>query len=90
VPLQRSLRRFTPEPVRFEEAADTLAPGVLLLDDILRGFLRTNAPVDARFHDLAAAMQDWLSARGEKVGVVEDPTYGRVEVYVIRPGVLSK
>ena len=90
VPFPRTLRRYTPEPVRFEEATDALAPEVLLLDEILRGFLRANVRVDAEFHDLAAAMQDWLAVRGRRMGVVEDPTYGRVEVYALRPAVLSE
>jgi len=90
VPFPGMLRRYTPEPVRFEEATDALAPRVLLLDEILRGFLRANVRVDSEFHDLAVAMQGWLAVRGVSVGAVEDPTYGRVEVYAIRPGVLSK
>jgi hypothetical protein len=71
-------------PVPFAEAADALAPRVFLLDEILRDFQRASARRGAPFHDLAAAMQDWLDARGERLGAVEDPTYGRVEVYVIR------
>jgi hypothetical protein len=86
VPFHWTLSRYAVRPVTFGEAIDTLAPRVFLLDRIVRGFFRDNAREDAVFHDLAEAMQDWLRARGEIAGSVEDPTYGRVEVYAIRTG----
>jgi hypothetical protein len=86
VPFNWTLSRFAVRPVSFETAVDTLAPRVFLLDEIVRGFLRTNVREDAEFHDLAAAMQDWLLSRGEKVGSAEDATYGRIDVYAIRSG----
>lgn len=84
VPLQWTLPRFAVHPVPFAAAADALSPRVFILDEILRDFHQANARPDAAFHDLAASMLDWLEARGERLGVVEDSTYGRVEVYAIR------
>jgi hypothetical protein len=84
VPLPWTLPRFAVRPVPFAAAADALAPRIFLFDEILRDFQRASARPGAEFHGLAAAMQDWLEARGERLGVVEDPTYGRVEVYAIR------
>ena len=84
VPLHWTLPRFAVRPLPFASAADALAPHVFLLDEILGDFRRDSLRPGARFHDLAAAMQEWLEAKGERLGVLEDPTYGRVEVYAIR------
>jgi hypothetical protein len=84
VPFNWTLPRFASRPVPFAAAADSLAPRVFLLDEILRDFRDANVRPDAEFHDLAAALQKWLAARGALLGVVEDQTYGRVEVYGVR------
>ena len=83
VPLSRALASRTPHPVPFAEAADALAPRVFLLDPVLRAFLRDDAAPSGPIRALAADVRAWLDRRGTLLATVEDPTYGRVEVYGI-------
>ena len=86
VPLHRTLARFTEQPVSFAEAVDGLAPDVFVVDQVLRDFFRDNDDPGAEFHGLAADVQRWVAERGRSIAVLEDPTYGRVEVYAIDVG----
>jgi hypothetical protein len=75
----------SPEPTlrrpSFEEALDAVAPTVVLLDERMRSFF-ADAGVQARGQ---SAMLDWLARRGFVLAsTVDDPTYGRIEIFSLR------
>jgi 4-amino-4-deoxy-L-arabinose transferase-like glycosyltransferase len=85
IPFHWTRPEFTPSPVPFAGAADTLAPGVFLLDATVRDLLRDQRPPDAPFHPLAEEVEAWLAARTSPLATVEDPSYGAVEVRAVSP-----
>jgi 4-amino-4-deoxy-L-arabinose transferase-like glycosyltransferase len=68
-----------PGGLPLDQGLDRLAPDAVLLDDRVESFL-SYEPV-AR-----AGLDTWLAAHGARlVDQVDDPTYGRMQVYTVRP-----
>jgi hypothetical protein len=82
VPLwQADPARWQP-PLRMAAALDRVAPDVILIDWRLRAYFASAPPEDARPRDALA----WMEAQGFRLqAVVDDRTYGRIEIYA-RPG----
>jgi hypothetical protein len=78
VPLwQADASRWSP-PLTMAEALDRIAPDVILIDSRMQAYFASAAPTDARPHEALA----WMASRGFTLSaVVEDRTYGRMEIY---------
>ncbi|MCL4263294.1 MAG: glycosyltransferase family 39 protein [Anaerolineae bacterium] len=74
VPMARSRDVTANPPPTIPEALTAVDPTVILIDDAVQGMLLAEP-----------AIRDWMTAQGfELQGVVEDTTYGRMEIWVQR------
>ncbi len=79
VPLFQTDPSYRPQPLTLEEALDRLAPEVILLDPRIRAYFQQDANVGREAYE-------WMDSRGYlQVAVIEDPTYGRMEVHRLEP-----
>jgi hypothetical protein len=84
VPIFLADERYTGTPVTFLEAADRLAPELFLVDPILREYMATSGGSGQPYARQAGQMRDYLRARRARLaGVVDDPGYGRFEIYAL-------
>jgi hypothetical protein len=74
VPLLQADAKYWTPPLTIDQALTNLDPDVVLLDTRLRALLAT-AP------EVASPVYGWLAEEGfALVGVVDDPTYGQMEI----------
>ncbi len=85
VPFHHALRRYMGTPVPFELAIERSHPDVFLLDPVLSDVLRSGAPADPEIQALRESVRDWLSRRGRLIATLDDPSYGRFEIYTVGP-----
>jgi hypothetical protein len=89
VPIARMSSQFTPAVApSFEAAVADYPPDVLLIDRFVRPLMgptpeRPTAPAAPAVR-FGASLQAYL-ARGQIIGTVDDPSYGRLDVYQMRP-----
>lgn len=82
VPIFWTNPKYVPQPVTFGQAAEAFPPDVILLDQIMLDFLAETADPASEFHPLNQEIWAYLRQRqAQRIGVVEDPTYGRLEIY---------
>jgi len=75
VPLSQANPDYRPVPLTLEEALGNTAPDVILIDPRMRDYFE-GAPLAAQ------TILDWMENEGYvRTVVIEDPTYGRMEVY---------
>ncbi|MEM7346819.1 MAG: hypothetical protein AAF485_21475, partial [Chloroflexota bacterium] len=82
VPLFWTDARYVPQPRPFAVSADLIPPNIILLDQIMLDFLSlTDNPQD-QLHPVNLELRAYLlDNRAKLIGELEDPTYGRVEIY---------
>ena len=69
-------------PLSMGAALDVVAPDVILMDDRMRGYFADAPSADPR----PRAALAWMQQHGfALLAVIDDPTYGRMEVYRISP-----
>jgi hypothetical protein len=86
VPIFWASDKYVPQPRPFAQTADTIPPDTLLLDQIMLDFLDATADPADQLHPLYLEIQAYLKQRqAYRLGVVEDPTYGRMEIYRLGP-----
>lgn len=85
LPFHLTRPEFTRRPVPFAEAADARAPDAVVVDAVVRDFLRDNRAPGALFHPLAAEVEAWLEARTAPLATLADATYGPLEVRAVVP-----
>jgi hypothetical protein len=82
LPLLRSDPAFHHDPLTLTQALDTINPEVVLLDGHMRDcFVADGTPVAARHCDYAQFRHYMREHQARLSGGVDDPDYGRVEVY---------
>jgi 4-amino-4-deoxy-L-arabinose transferase-like glycosyltransferase len=85
VPIFWTDRRYVPEPVSFGEAARAIPPDIILLDQIMLNFLAETADPDQPLHELGQQIWVYLQQHhAQRTGQIDDPTYGRLEIYQLR------
>jgi hypothetical protein len=78
VPFSQSDPTYRPRSLLVDEALDDLAPDVILIDSRFRTYL-DNAPAT---DPIPHAVRAWMNRRGfMQIAVVEDPTYGTMEIF---------
>ena len=84
VPIFWTDAKYVSKPVPFPQAAEAIPPDTILLDQIMLDFLAERAGNPDQFHPLRQQIRDYLSSRrATLIGVVDDPTYGRMEIYAL-------
>jgi hypothetical protein len=82
VPIFWTNSAYVPRPVSFDQAAQTIPPQVILLDEIMLDFLAETAPVDHPLHWLGQEIWAYLKHRqAQLIKQIDDPTYGRLQIY---------
>ncbi len=77
VPIWQSDPRYLSPPIPLTEALTAISPDVILLDPRIRAPFENN-------RELGEAFAGWVEREGyELAGVVEDPTYGPVEIFKV-------
>jgi 4-amino-4-deoxy-L-arabinose transferase-like glycosyltransferase len=85
VPIFWTNDRYVPQPTSFSQAVDAIPPDVILLDQIMLNFLAETAAPDHPLHQLGQEIWAYLHRRQvHDVGQVDDPTYGRVQIYQLK------
>lgn len=82
IPIVLTNPRFTAETHPFAESADRVRPELLLVDPAIRRFLDETG---SDFADLRAGMRAYLAERTLLRARLDDPSYGRLELYGVRP-----
>lgn len=76
VPLLQSNPGYWQPPLSLESALNGVDPTIILIDRRMRGLFEADP-------ETAAAALAWMAANGfEQTAVVEDDTYGRMEIYL--------
>lgn len=82
----RAYRRFNPDAT-FDEAARTLRPDVLIIDDHMRTFILEDPESAPRYarerHLLKKDVDDFLARRGTLVDQFDTAAYGTIEIHTI-------
>lgn len=81
VPIYRSDPRWTPGDTTFAEAADAVDADVLIVDPVLGRFLAEASTPSHPFHRLARDITAYSRGRWIHVATLDDPSYGRFEIY---------
>jgi hypothetical protein len=82
VPIYWTDSRYVPEPISFAEAVETVSPQIILLDQIMLNFLAETSAPDHPWHHLGQEIEAYLTQRQvQRIGQVNDPTYGRMQIY---------
>jgi 4-amino-4-deoxy-L-arabinose transferase-like glycosyltransferase len=77
VPIWQSDPRYLSPPIPLDEALTAISPDVILLDPRIRAPFENN-------RELGEVFEGWMEREGyELAGVVEDPTYGPVEIFKV-------
>jgi hypothetical protein len=77
--------RYVPHPLTFTEAVELRPPQVVLLDQIMLNFLAETESPQHPHHQLGQDIWNYLNMRQARlIGQIDDPTYGRVEIYRLR------
>jgi hypothetical protein len=85
VPIFWTDARYVAQPTSFSQAADAIPPNVILLDQIMLNFLAETAKADHPLHQLGQEIWAYLHQHQVGgVGRVDDPTYGRVQIYQLK------
>lgn len=85
VPLTQARPELTFVPTTFAAAMDAHPPEIVLIDPPLRELIEQAHVPAQRFHWLAVEVRDYLAARGCLTATFTDASYGRFEVYDLRP-----
>lgn len=82
VPIFWTSPNYVTQPLSFTQAVQANPPQVILLDQIMLDFLAETAAPNHPLHQLGHDIQAYLKERhGVLIGQVDDPTYGRMEIY---------
>ena len=85
VPIFWTSPKYVPHPVSFGQAAEAIPPTILLLDQIMLDFLADTADPSNDLYPLNREIEVYLQAKQARlIGTVDDPTYGRLEIYQLR------
>jgi hypothetical protein len=80
LPLWWSDPVYEERPVSFLSALDRVSPDIVLVDERMRNYFQNTGTDDPR----PAEFRAWLAARGARLtGLVDDKTYGRMEIYAV-------
>jgi 4-amino-4-deoxy-L-arabinose transferase-like glycosyltransferase len=79
VPLWQSDPRFSSPPIALEDALSAIAPDAILIDSrIVEAFVQNGS--------IGNTVRRWMAQEGYRaIGIVEDSTYGRVEIFGVEP-----
>jgi hypothetical protein len=81
VPLSWTDPRNEPRRLPLDEALESVAPDVVLMDPRMRAYFST---VAASNDEVPTRFAKWLQRhRGRMIGSVDNPTYGLIEVYQV-------
>jgi len=87
VPIFWTSDKYVPQPVLFSQAAEAIPPTILLLDQIMLDFLAETASPTNALYPLNQEIEAYLQAKQARlIGTVNDPTYGRLEIYQLQDG----
>lgn len=85
VPVFWSSPKYVEPPRPFAQTANLIPPDVILLDQIMLDFLAKTADPAAELHPLQQQIWRYLADRQARLtGVVDDPSYGRLEIYRLK------
>ncbi len=82
VPIFWTNPNYVSQPISFSEATQAILPQIILLDQIMLDFLAETAAPDHPLHQLGRDIWAYLPERRARlIGQVDDPTYGRMQIY---------
>ncbi|MDX1523627.1 MAG: hypothetical protein R3264_18510, partial [Anaerolineae bacterium] len=90
VPIFWTSRQYVPQPHSFAQAANAIPPDIVLLDQIMLDFLAESADPGHELNGLNQQIINYLaSPHATLIGEINDPTYGRTQIYQLTPKVTN-